>query len=316
MLQESAWLKTDIPEQNLSLLLEKEAGIAERRTLEHRELARDAALAVRSLISDGLSADEAIRVALVGDGEALSCTADIHNDNVPYVGHYLSGISSSDKAVFAAILTDEMRKCGISLTEEDFLRGGNGDELVVYVKNKLADEAFDVFSEELQDPRVMYAKDFREAARAVSRGDAEYCLLPLEEKLSVRIPSVAQLLYSEDLKINSVTPVFGPDGGADMKYALVSRHFSVPQIFEDSDRYFELRIGRDTLELSSLITAAELFGASIYRINSAVISLDGATEEGITLVLSGTGLDFTPLIVYLTVFHPAFVAVGIYDNIE
>ena len=119
MLQESAWLKTDIPEQNLSLLLEKEAGFAERRTLEHRELARDAALAVLSLISDGLSADEAIRVALVGDGEALSCTADIHNDNVPYVDHYLSGISSSDKAVFAAILTDEMRKCGIELVVEE-----------------------------------------------------------------------------------------------------------------------------------------------------------------------------------------------------
>ena len=316
MLLESAWLKTDIPMQNLSLLAEHESGFAERRTLEHRELARDVALAVCSLLEDGLSVDEAIRCVLLTDDTEPSRRADIHKNNLPYVKHYLNAVSFSDRAVFSAILADSMKACGVDLSESDFLPEGEGDELVVYVKNKLADEAFDVFSEELSDPRVMYAKDFREAARAVSRGDAEYCLLPLEEKQGVRIPSISSLLYSEDLKINSVTPVFGPDGGADMKYALISRHFSVPPIFEDSDRYFELRIGADARELNGLLSAAELFGASVYRINSATVMQDGVSEEGITLVLSGTGIDFTALIVYLTVFIPSFVAVGIYDNIE
>ena len=317
MLLESAWFKTDIAEENLALLGEREAGFAERRTLELRELARGAAEAVRSLITDGLSADEAIRTVLVGDGERVACGDDIYSANVSFVEHYLSALFASDKAVFAKIFVNSLSECGIVLSEADFLPEGTGEELVVYVKNKLADEAFDVFSEELDDPRVMYAKDFREAARAVSRGDAAYCLLPLEEGQGVRIPSVSSLLYSEDLKINSVTPVFGPDGGADMKYALISRYFSVPAIQEDSDRYFEFRLGEiNTDTISSILSAASLFGASVYRINSAVITTDSGTEEGITLVLSGTGIDFTPLIVYLTVFMPAFVAVGIYDNIE
>lgn len=317
MLLESAWLKTDIAEQNLKLLADGESGFCERRTLEHRELAREAAEAVYSLVKDGLSVDESIRAALVGDGMAHTCGADIHCDNRELVEHYLSLVGASDRAVFASVLTDAIKKVGITLTEVDFLPEGKGDEVVVYVKNKLADEAFDVFSEELSDPRVMYAKDFREAARAVSRGGAEYCLLPLEEGQGVRIPSVSALLYSEDLKINSVTPVFGPDGGADMKYALISRHFSVPEISEDSDRYLELRFTEiDAKDLVGLISAATLFGASIYRINSAKVSQDGGIEDGISIVLSGTGIDFTPLIVYLTVFLPTFIAVGIYDNIE
>ena len=317
MLLESAWLKTDIAEQNLLFLGEGESGFCERRTIEHRELVRDAADAVRSLVADGLSVDEAIRAALVADGVTPSCSDGIYEDNRPFVGHYLSMIGVSDKAVFASILTDAIRNSGLSLSEVDFLPEGKGDEVVVYVKNKLADEAFDVFSEELSDPRVMYAKDFREAARAVSRGEAEYCLLPLEEGQGVRIPTVSALLYSEDLKINSVTPVFGPDGGADMKYARISRHFSVPPISEDSDRYLELRFNSmQTADLLALISAADLFGASVYRINSAIISQDGGKEEGLSVVLSGTGIDFTSLIVYLTVFLPTFVAVGIYDNIE
>lgn len=317
MLFESAYFKTDIAEHNLGLLSVSESGLCERRVLELRELAAEVSDAILSLVGDGLSVDEALRALLVYDKEALPHGEDIYKDNLAMVEHYLAAQSSSDRAVFAKILTDALRRASVNLTESVLLPEGGGDGVVVYVKNKLADEAFDVFSEELSDPRVMYAKDFREAARAVSRGEAEYCLLPLEERGGVRISSVSALLYSEDLKINSVTPVFGPDGGAEMKYALISRHFSVPPISPDSDRYLELRISyQNSSELSDLVSAAAFFGASVYRINSSAVSIDGVTENSVTLVLSGNGTDFTSLLVYLTIFIPNFVAVGIYDNIE
>ena len=317
MLAESPWFKTDIAEYNLGVLSLSQSLASEQRVLELRELADGAAEAAESLISDGLSAAEAVIALLSQNSEPAPTDGDIHKDNLAAVSLYVTALSSSDRVVFASLLVNSLRKRGFLLTESDFLSGGRGDEVVVYVKNKLADEAFDVFSEELDDPRVLYAKDFREAAHAVSGGKAEFCLLPLEERGGVRISSVSALLYSEDLKINSVTPVFGPDGGADMKYALISRHFSVPDILSDSDRYFEFRLsGADSMALSEIFLAASYFGASVYRINSAPHASDGRGEDGLTVVLEGTGLDFTAMIVYLTVFLPSYIAVGIYDNIE
>ena len=71
MLFESAYFKTDIAEYNLGLLSVEESGLCERRVLELRELARDVSEAMKSLMSDGLSADEAIRALLVFDGEKI-----------------------------------------------------------------------------------------------------------------------------------------------------------------------------------------------------------------------------------------------------
>ena len=185
------------------------------------------------------------------------------------------------------------------------------------MKNRLSDEAFDVFSQNFPDATVSYAETLRQAAESVAEGKKEYAILPLEEKGGARLASIAALLYKYDLKIASVTPVFGFDGSADVKYAMISKSFMLPDILEDDDRYLEIRLRQDSsVPLSSLFLAAEILGASVYRINT--VSFD--TEEGqvahYTVVFKDEGKDFSSLLVFLTMFVGSYTAVGIYKNLE
>ena len=98
---------------------------------------------------------------------------------------------------------------------------------------------------------------------------------------------------------------------------MVSKGFKLPEILEDDDRYLEIRLRQDSsISLSSLFLAAEILGASVYRINT--VSFD--TEEGqiahYTVVFKDEGKDFSPLLVFLTMFTEAYTAIGIYKNLE
>ena len=188
---------------------------------------------------------------------------------------------------------------------------------MTYVKNALADEAYDVFSQQLSDPRVKYSSTLNDAVRLVSSGEAEYALLPLEERGGARLASVAELLFREDLKINSVTPVFGFEGLADMKYALVSKHFTIPEILPDDDRYLEIRLRADSsVSASELFSAAESLGAFPYRINTLTFDTEDGAYQYYSVVFRDDGKDFTSLLVYLTLFSGAYTPVGIYKNLE
>ena len=237
--------------------------------------------------------------------------------NASRIKSQLSSLSAHDKAVFAMLFTDELKKRAIKASESDFLSGGEGDGRVIYVKNRLSDEAYDVFSDSLSDVTVAYAEALKNAALTVAEGKAEYCILPLEEKGGARLASIAALLFKFDLKIASVTPVFGFDGSADVKYALVSKHFSIPDIAPDDDRYLEIRLRADgALSLTALFAATDMLGASVYRINTVKFE----TEEGeitfYTIVFKDEGRDFSALLVYLTMFAGSYTALGIYKNLE
>jgi hypothetical protein len=177
-------------------------------------------------------------------------------ENIDRLKIYLDSLSAQDKATFALFLTERMKKLGIRSGEADFLRDGEGDRSIVYVKNRLSDEAYDVFADMISDVTVSYVESFKEAALAVAEGKSEYCILPLEEKGGARLASIAAILFSSDLKIASVTPVFGFDGSADVKYALISKHFSIPDIDFGDDRYLEIRLNAESsLPLSHLFSA-------------------------------------------------------------
>ena len=193
--------------------------------------------------------------------------------------------------------------------------GVAGGETFAYVRNSFSDEAYDVFSQDFIDPTVRYYKTFRDCARAVTAGDLTYCLLPLEEKGGVRLHTVSEIIFRNDFKINSVTPVFGQDGNADMKYALVSRGFTVPERNEDDDFYLEIRLGADS-PLSEVLSAVDSFGMSIYRINTVTFDTEGEAETYFTVVIKDGVGSFAPILTYLALFLRDFVPVGIYKNLE
>lgn len=317
MLLDGVYMKNEATEYNMKTLSDAHSRLAEQRICELAELADDAAMAARDLADEGLGVYEIL--GILSDGVSFAPT-DPHShamvENLARLRSYATICESQDKAVLSELLVSSFAARGLTLAESDFLFGGSGDQTVVYVKNRLADEAYDVFSQDFSDPHVRYEPTLRDAARAVSQGRAEYCLLPLEERGGARLPSVAALLFSEDLKICSVTPVFGFDGSADMKYALASRHFTVPEVSPEDDRYLEIRISADSSNLSELLSVAEHLGTTVYRINTVTFDTEDGDAQYYTAVFRRGGADFCELLTYLTLFCPSYTAVGIYNNLE
>ena len=252
--------------------------------------------------------------------EELCFIGETHNEpllvNEDRLRRFSECVYLTDRALIPELILEALASVGLSATESDFLEEGVGSEIIAYVKNPLADEAYEVFASELSDPRAVYCDSFKEAIRAVADGRCGYCILPLEESGGVRLQSISELLYKSDLKINSVTPVFGFDGSADMKYALVSRGFRIDSDSED-DRYLEIRLPVDSEpSLDELLRAARSLGHSTYRVNTLTAREPDGEESYYSVVFRDGGDGFCGLLIYLTLFSDSYTAVGVYTNLE
>ena len=303
---------------NLERLFAEQSIISEQRILEICDVASALADVIAPLIADGMGVYESL--SLVADGVDLgeyNRSELTTEENARTVESTLGALSRLDRATLADLLIDELAERKIPLGESDFLDEGRGSETFTYVKNAFSDEAYDVFSQDFDDPRLKYSSTFKECADMVSDGSVTYCLLPLEERGGARLHTVSELIFRRDFKINSVTPVFGPDGNADMKYALVSSGFTVPAAKAGDDRYLEIRLGvREGIALSELLLAVDHFSMSVYRVSTVVFDTEGESDAYYSLVIRDGGFGFTKLLAYLALFGGDFVPVGIYKNLE
>ncbi len=302
---------------NIKSLSSKQSMLEERRMSELSELAYSAAESARELNSAGMNITEIL--SLLSDSLDFSET-EIHDDyledNITRLRGHAFSLSMLDKEYFSVLLFERLSSIGINVKEEDFLPSASVNETFVYVKNSFADEAYDVFSQDFTDPRVAYAANIKEAVSMLLDGIADHCLLPLEDRGS-RIRTVDELIFKGDLKINSVIPVFGLDGNADMKYCLVSKNYRISSYTNEDDRYLELRIPKDgKSSFSELISVAEGLGFETYRVNSELLSIDEGERAYFSLVFKSSGVSFVSLLVYLTLFTEDFTTLGIYKNLE
>ena len=290
--------------------------LTERRIVEIKEIADAAAEFVSAGVAGGL--DLSTLLTLVFENGALP-SVTINPDTIPEGVEAVKSFSYTslvyDKAELVALLISALRGLCVTVDEGAFLREDMRDETVAYVKNPFADEAYDVFSTEFSDPRVTYVKSFKEALAMVDAGEVGYCLLPLEER-GARLSTIGELIFRGDFKINSVTPVFGFDGLADMKYALVSKSFTIPTIDPDDDRYLEIRVGAGKCDVADILLVAKRYNTTLYRINSSLYDVEGNHELYHSIVFRDDGGDFTKLLTYLTAFAGDYIPVGIYKNLE
>lgn len=306
-----------VSKSNLEYLSREHQRIAEERMLELADIAEAVAKDSEELLASGYTASDVI--SLIGaereEGDARLYPSLC--DSLSVLRSHIRSIENLDKAVFSSLLVRELSsRCG-AISEGDFLPQFEREESFTYLRNSFSDEAYDVFSQDFADPRVSYSDTLADCVRAVVDGRASYCLLPLEDRGGMRLPTIAELILKNDLKINSVTPVFGLDGNADLKYALLSESFTLPKKEKNDDVYLELRLLRHSAEvLASLLSAAVHFGHSVYRINTLTLSTEEESELIYSLVLRDGGAGFTELLAYLTLFFPDFVTVGIYKNLE
>ena len=302
---------------NLSELSEKESNNFEMRICELAYIASEIAESAKKLIVDGININEVFtllseEITNFFEGKYDS-SRERDEEFKERVCGFVSKLSELDKANLASLILERMNEAGISVGECDFLPSLESEEIFTYVKNSLADEAFDVLSENFSDPRVAYSDSFKEACFAVADGKAGYCILPFEEKGGIPIPTIQFLISALDLKISALTPVFGYDGTADMKYALVGRGFSIPEIGEDIDRYLEIKISDDdSMSIASILSVAEYFGITVYRITTMADN----SSVYYSLVLRDSGKSFTEFLIFLNIFVPAYIPVGIYKNLE
>ncbi len=318
MNRDGSFKYSDITAANIREIAAKQSSSAEQRICELSELAQDAARYTLDMLDDGYGIYEIL--SMISDG-FLNSVAVRHEDsleeNEARLERYSILSAAQDKINFTELFFDLLKNRGALLREKDFLPSDIGPEAFTYVKNPLADEAYDVFSQDFSDPRVRYSKTLAEAAHEVALGNFEYALLPLEEHGGARLASVAELIFKEDLKINSVIPVFGYEGLADMKYALVSKHFTVHDILSDDDRYLEIRLRTDSsIPLYELLMAADALGSSLYRVSTISFLTDDGSVPYYSVVFKDEGKDFSSLLTYLTLFSGAYTPIGLYKNLE
>ncbi len=316
LFNEEAFLPPAVLCENIAFIEKSQSLLAERRICELSEMAAAAASYLSVLGADGMPPTDALSLLSLERENAPALHEGALEQCLPYLSLYGKSLSSLDKTVFASMLLERLAAEGICLQEADFLPPVAVGEIFTYVKNLYADEAYDVFSQSFSDPRLFYSESIKDAVAAVEEGRAGYCLLPLEEKGGVRLASISQMLYRSDLRIASVTPVYGYGEQTDLTYALISRGFCIPPIESEDDRYLELRLSKEACPLSEILLAAEAFGAEVYRIHTLQLESGSQSRPFYSLVLRSEGRDFVLLLVYLFTFVKDFAPIGIYSNLE
>ncbi len=270
-----------------------------------------------SLIDNGMTVNELVSFI----SEEICFPSVLPSEGAPRLTDdnlrgFLSQSSNLNRVIFASLFKQRLSELGVNVSEGDYLPSSESEETFTFVKNSLSDEAFDVFSQEFSDPRIIYADSFKDACRRVADGKVGYCILPFEEKGGARINSICELIASSDLKIVAITPVFGLEGNADMKYALVGRGFVIPESDEATDRYLEIDIVRNSsVSMGELISAAEYLGISVYSIDTS-LRADADGDFTYTVIFKDSNRTFVNLLTYLNLFAGTYSPVGIYKNIE
>ena len=315
MIEDYGVVLNKINSRNLFINGLKLSELEERRIIEIYEMADEIAGLLGDYVSV-MSFDEMLTFI----SENLNFTGmKIHDDALEFnyvrLRSFLDSVHRIDKALFSELLIERFCHYYRNIDEKDFLSETCGDESFTYLKNPFSDEAYDVFSEAFDDPRIKYSKTLKEAAQLASDGIITYALLPLEEGGGQRLHSVAKLIFDLDLKINSVTPVYGLDGSADMKYALVSHGFTIPSVRDGDDLYLEIRLSNDSDLLGDILSVAKFFGCDVYRIGSLRFGEED-NERFYSIVFKSFSGTFVGLLTYLTLFINSYTPVGIYKNLE
>ena len=319
MREDAVFIPGNVYGENLRILDERQIALGELRISEMAELAREASETTASMVRDGFLPYEAMSALSLSELLGQRGTeADVMPQSRHLISRLKNSLSAADKAIFSSLYEKGCRQRGYAFSLSDFFDKNEDNETFTYVKNTLADEAYDVFSQDFSDPHVFYSGSFKEAVFDLIRGKVGYAILPIEEGGGVRLGSIESIIFENALKIAAVTPVFGFEGNADMKYALVSPSLSAPSFSVEDEVYVELRFSvSDELSLSELLQASELLSLSPYKVRtSSFRGENGEMRDYFSVILKDEDHGLIPLLVYLNLFYPDCEVVGVYKNME
>lgn len=179
-------------------------------------------------------------------------------------------------------------------------------ERVVYVKNPLADAAYERLSPLLGAPTVGNRQSFRELFDDVENHYADYAILPLFSD-GVAVQSVASLFYDYGLKLCAASAV--PTEEGEILFGLVGRG----ALLHRPPEYFTFHIlpEREGAPIALLAAAAPL-GTQIIRLDPVPLTYD-TSRVGYRVIAAAEDPDaFVSLSVYLSLYAPGYTGYGFY----
>lgn len=182
-------------------------------------------------------------------------------------------------------------------------------ERVVYVRNPLADAAYERLSTLLSSPTVGYRQSFRELFDDVENRYADYAVLPLYSD-GITIQSVSSLIHDYGLKICGVSAV--PTEEGEILFALITRG---AVIHRPPSRFMFHILPENGAAPLSLLHAVFALGASLVRLDPIPLTYDNSCF-GYRVIAAAEDPDiFVSLSVYLSLYAPGYTGYGFYSRV-
>lgn len=189
-------------------------------------------------------------------------------------------------------------------------------DTVVYLKNPLADIAYNNFTKVLSDARVVYKESFSDVCEEVYYNRAPYCILPVDNSDDGRMTSFSNMIRKYELKIVLTCNVESANGKT-TRFALLKRELAVIDCkgCHTEGKYLEigLNFGEDQ-KLQDVLQAASFFGFELNKVDSLPIYYS-EKEYYFDVVFKGSG-ELNRFLFWLELEVPRYEVIGIYSQIK
>ena len=190
---------------------------------------------------------------------------------------------------------------------------------VAYVRNRYNDTAFDTFSRLVPHSRAIYHTTFESCCEAVSNGECEFTILPIENTSDGKMFGFYSLLDRYELRICAVCSVEDDELSKTVRYALAGRNYLSEHI--EKSRGSQARIFEFCLtslakrDLPDIIRAASLCSAEIYRLSGLPSHYDDMIMKFYYSLKLSDSSTLPAFLTYMKLEHPGYSAIGIYREI-
>ena len=189
-------------------------------------------------------------------------------------------------------------------------------DIVSYLRNPLADIAFNNFSKLLKEPRVAYGESFSDVCEDVYYGRTPYCILPIENSDDGRMTGFCNMIRKYGLKIVLTCKVDSANGKS-TGFALLKRDIAKIEcksgISDGEYVEFGFNFG-EKIRLQEVLQAASFFGFSLHRVDSFPIYYS-EKEYYFDVIFKGNG-DLKKFLFWIELEIPRFEIIGLYTQIK
>lgn len=233
---------------------------------------------------------------------------DIKSDIPEYPNTLEKCLLSHDKAILCRLAAEKLRN-NTEFTFEDIF--GYFEEPQDSARGKIAcirrnEEAFDILSKAVKNPKILYTDSYADACDAVHNGNAEFCILPIMNTSEGRLKSFQSLILRYELKIFAVFDNKTSDETSkSTRYALLRRRISADSEFDEFDIMLDIS---SQSQISDVANVAQFLGMS-------VLSAELCYGKVYILSFSAKSDNFLPFLIFLAAFYPGFVPLGIFKVI-